>query len=91
MSGAAIVTGSLVASGFSQSSLVLALTYGVSAGLAMSMLLSTAEIILNEYFDKRMSLASGIMFSGTRFWPPTHSSLYLHFVKEYLFVWWPNH
>ena len=65
--GSTGLTTALVISGFSQSAWILALIYGGIAGLAMSMLLTTSEMILNEYFDKKLSLASALMFSGSSF------------------------
>ena len=63
--GAAIVTTSLVVCGFAKTPMVLTLMYGVTAGVGICMIITTAEICVNQNFDQKRALANGMVFSGS--------------------------
>lgn len=63
--GSAIVTVALILCGFGNTLLVLTLCYGVVAVIGICMLLTTTEMVVNQYFDKKRALANGIVFSGS--------------------------
>lgn len=65
VSGAVIVTGALVACGFSTTPTMLMIFYGVMAGIGICMIITTAELCVNHNFDQKRALANGIVFSGS--------------------------
>ena len=63
--GAIVVTGALFAAGQTSTLLSITLAYGLFASLGICMIITTAELATNEYFDAKRSLANGIVFSGS--------------------------
>ena len=57
----------LICCGFCNTTLELILLYGVVTGTGISMILVPAQLIINEYFEKKRALAYGIYYTGSSF------------------------
>ncbi|XP_062617832.1 monocarboxylate transporter 12-like [Saccostrea cucullata] len=63
--GACIYTLGLLLTFFAPNILILFLTYGLLCGLGVGMVFLPSIVIVNEYFDRKRSLANGILTSGS--------------------------
>ena len=65
MAGSTLTAISLFASTFSHNAFVLLVTYGIFTGIGLSLIMLPISIGCNYYFDKKISLATGISKTGT--------------------------
>ena len=63
--GSLLAASTLLISAFSPSWQILAISYGVVAGFGLGMALFPANFAPNMFFEKRLSVANGIVFSGS--------------------------
>jgi MCP family monocarboxylic acid transporter-like MFS transporter 10 len=67
IAGGIVISCGLFLSAYAPSLLVMYLTYGLLFGIGTSLCGTMALIVTMEYFDKHLSLATGIASSGSRF------------------------
>ena len=63
--GSLLAASSLLVSGFSPSWQILTILYGVIAGFGLGMALFPANYVPTMFFEKRLSMANAIVFSGS--------------------------
>ena len=62
--GAVVVTVALIACGSMKSLVSLTVMYGVVGSIGICMIITVAELAVNEWFDQRRALANSIVYSG---------------------------